>query len=267
MLITGASSGIGRATALRLHAAGYQVIATVRREEDAAALMTDAPGLKVVRVDLADPAQVEAAATELLEITAETGLGAIIANAGTSTLAPIERLALPAMRRTFEVNLFSHVRLMAVLLPRIRAGHGRIVWLSSVSGEVAMPLAAAYAGSKFAIEAVADVMRRELRPWDVQVITVQPGATQSRIWQGGQANLGAVDDPLYANVAASSANLLVQAESNAIAADVPARVIESALNARWPRVRYRVGPDAKLLMTLHDLLPAWVFDRVVALLV
>src|SRR6476620_1492964 len=161
VLVTGAGRGIGRATALRLAHAGWDVHAGVRRPEDGDALIREAPGrgqIFPVQLDVTDPQQVAALATTLPE-----RLDALVNNAGIVVGGPMEGVALDALRDQLEVNVVAQVAVAQAVLPALRRAQGRIVFVSSVSGRVATPMMGAYNASKYAIEAIADAMRLELR--------------------------------------------------------------------------------------------------------
>ena len=164
VLITGASTGIGRATALRLDGAGWQVFAGVRKQEDAEALRAaGSERLTPLMLDVTDGAQIAAAAARI-EAEADGGLDGLVNNAGVAIPGPLETLPLEDFRRQVEVNLTAQVAVTQAMLPAIRRAGGRIVFLSSIGGRIAFPLNGAYHAAKFGIEAVGDVFRQELRP-------------------------------------------------------------------------------------------------------
>src|ERR1700679_1336353 len=160
VLVTGASTGIGRATAMRLDAAGWRVFAGVRKEADGEAL--SAAGARVVPLllDITDGDQIAAAAARI-EAEAEAGLDGLVNNAGVAVPGPLETIPIEDFRRQVEVNLTGHVAVTQALLPAIRRARGRIVFISSIGGLIAFPLTGAYYGVKVGIEAVRDVVRQE----------------------------------------------------------------------------------------------------------
>src|SRR5688500_8990215 len=160
MLISGTSTGMGAATARELARRGYHVLAGVRRERDAEALR--APGLEPVLLDVTDPGQIEAVVRRIAADPAGRPLRAVINNAGIAINAPVELLPMDEWRRQFDVNFFGHVAVTKAVLPALHASSGRVVNISSVGGKVAMPTYGAYAGAKFAMEAMSDALRREL---------------------------------------------------------------------------------------------------------
>ncbi|HET9162201.1 MAG TPA: SDR family NAD(P)-dependent oxidoreductase, partial [Solirubrobacterales bacterium] len=170
VLVTGASSGIGRATALRLDRAGWRVFAGVRKEADADSLRAGASARLVpLMLDVTDAAAIAAAAEQIAAEVGEGGLGGLVNNAGVGLLGPLETLPIEDFRRTVEVNLIAQVAVTQALLPQVRAARGRIVFVSSVGGRMAMPFGSPYHAAKFGLEAVADSLRRELRPWGIAV--------------------------------------------------------------------------------------------------
>ena len=186
VLITGASTGIGRATALRLDAAGWRVFAGVRKQEDADALgEAGSERLVPLILDVTDAEQIAAAAARI-ETEARDGLDGLVNNAGVAIPGPLETLAIDDFRRQVEVNLTAHVAVTQAMLPAIRAARGRIVFISSIGGRVALPLTGAYHAAKFGIEAVGDVFRQELRPWGISVSIVEPGSIDTPIWERGE---------------------------------------------------------------------------------
>ena len=176
VLISGASRGIGRATALRLARSGWDVYATVRNAGDGEQLTAEAAGagLSVLELDVTSDEQVAALDGALPE-----QLDAVVNNAGIVVSGPLESLSADDMRNQFEVNVVGAVALTNLVLPRLRASRGRIVFVSSLSGRISTPMTGAYNASKFAIEALADAWRLELRRWGVKVILVEPAMTDS----------------------------------------------------------------------------------------
>lgn len=270
VLITGASTGIGRATVLRLDAAGWRVFAGVRREEDAEALRADgSERLVPLIVDVTDAGQVAAAAER---IGAEPGgLDGLVNNAGVAIPGPLETLPLDDFRRQVEVNLTAQVGVTKALLPAIRRARGRVVFLSSIGGRMAFPLNGAYHAAKFGIEAVGDVFRQELRPWDIRVAIVEPGSIDTPIWERGERNAdeigarsGPEQDALYGQAVERFRKVVRQTAERGIPPEKVAAAIEHALTAARPRTRYLVGIDAKVQARLRPLVPTPVWDRIVA---
>jgi NAD(P)-dependent dehydrogenase (short-subunit alcohol dehydrogenase family) len=272
-LVTGASTGIGRATALRLDRAGHRVLATVRREDDGSALAEDASErLEPLRLDVTDRDSIEAAA-ERLDGGGDSRLHGLVNDAGTAIAGPLELLPIDDFREQLEINLVGQVAVTQAMLPALRRARGRIVFVSSIGGRVAFPFNGPYHASKWAIEAVGESLRNELRPWGIEVSLVEPGSVATPIWAKGQARAdGFLDSPeageeaarLYgARLAAFRAQVRATAERG-IDPDEVAAAIEHALTAEGPRTRYLVGRDAKIQARVRRLIPDRLYDRIVA---
>ena len=266
-LITGASRGIGRATALRLDRRGFDVIAGVRSEEAGRALAAEASDrLRVVRIDVADAASVRAAAE-----TVGDRLDVLVNNAGIAVGGVVEALALDDLRHQLEVNVVGQVAVTQALLPALRAASGRIVFISSVSGRTSVAALTPYAASKFAIEAIADGLRVELRAWGIDVVLVEPGSIDTDIWRSGQAQfdttVAAMSDEhrrLYGPLLEGTRKLIASTAKRAAPVDKVVDVIETAATTTRPRARYVAGTDARIQIALRTLLPARGFDALMA---
>lgn len=269
VLITGASTGIGRASALRLDAAGWRVFAGVRREEDAESLAAaGSAALTPVMVDVLDADQIAAAAAR---VEAEAGgLDGLVNNAGVAIPGPLETLPIADFRHQIEINLTAHVAVTQALLPAIRAAGGRVVFISSLGGRVAFPLTGAYHAAKFGVEAVGDVMRQELRPAGIRVAIVEPGSIDTPIWARGEKTADAMtaESPrtveLYGAMIEKYRKVVRDTAERGIPPEKVAAAIEHALSAERPRSRYLVGLDAKVQARLKPFIPTPVFDRIVA---
>jgi NAD(P)-dependent dehydrogenase (short-subunit alcohol dehydrogenase family) len=271
VLITGASTGIGEATALRMDRAGWRVFAGVRREEDAAALRDRASGrLTPLMLDVTDAAQIAAAAEAVAAETGSAGLDGLVNNAGIAVPSPLETIPIEEFRRQIEVNLTGQVAVTQALLPQIRTARGRIVFISSIGGRIAFPLTGAYHAAKFGVEAVGDVFRQELRPWGISVSIVEPGSIATPIWDRGERTADEIGErtphreALYGKAIASYRKVVKDLAERGIPPEKAAEAIEHALDARRPRARYLVGLDAKLQARLKYVIPTRLFDRVVA---
>jgi NAD(P)-dependent dehydrogenase (short-subunit alcohol dehydrogenase family) len=267
VLVTGASTGIGRATALRLDAGGWRVFAGVRKESDAESLRgAGSDRLAPLILDVTDAGQI-AAAAERVGKEAEGGLDGLVNNAGVAIPGPLETLPVESFRRQLEVNLTGQVAVTQAMLPSIRRARGRIVFISSIGGRIAFPMAGAYHAAKFGIEAVGDVFRRELRSAGISVAIVEPGSIDTPIWERGERAADELADPrreaLYGPAVERYRKLVRQLARRGIAPDKVAAAIEHALSARRPRTRYLVGLDAKVQARLKPLLPPPLFDRIV----
>ena len=176
VLVTGASTGIGEATVLHLKTLGFDAIGAVRKDEDAERL--EGRGVRTVRIDVSDADQIAAARDEL----GDAPLAGLVNNAGIAVAAPLEFLPIDQLRHQLEINLIGQVAVTQAFLPALRRARGRIVNVSSIGGRVALPLVGAYNASKFALEGMSDALRRELRPFGVDVILVEPGGVKTPIW-------------------------------------------------------------------------------------
>ncbi len=267
-LVTGASTGIGRATALRLDAAGWQVFAGVRRQEDADALGAAASERLVPLIlEITDAEQI-AAAAERVDAETGGGLDGLVNNAGVAIPGPLETLAIGDFRRQIEVNMTGQVAVTQALLPAIRAARGRVVFISSIGGRVALPLTGAYHAAKFGIEAVGDVLRQELRPWGIAVAIVEPGSIDTPIWERGERTADEIGTPereaLYGEVVERYRKVIRETAERGISPEQVAKAIEHALTASRPRARYLVGREAKVAARAKQLIPTRIFDRIIA---
>jgi NAD(P)-dependent dehydrogenase (short-subunit alcohol dehydrogenase family) len=267
-LITGASTGIGRATVERLDAAGWRVFAGVRKQEDADSL-SQAGSERVVPLllDITDAEQIAAAAARI-ETEAEAGLDGLVNNAGVAIPGPLETLAIEDFRRQIEVNMTGQVAVTQALLPAVRTARGRIVFISSIGGRVALPLTGAYHAAKFGIEAVGDVFRQELQPWGISVSIVEPGSIDTPIWERGERTADEIGTPrreaLYGKAIEKYRKVIRDTAERGISPERVAEKIEHALGASRPRARYLVGREAKLAARAKLLIPTPAFDRIIA---
>ena len=259
VLVTGASRGIGRATAERLVEKGWTVYAGVRDASTAPAGTTPVV-LDVRSVD-----------AEALRAALPDGLDALVNNAGVVVGGPIEALALDDLRDQLEVNVVGQVAVAQAVLPLLRESRGRIVLISSVSGRSMSPMTGAYSASKYALEAIGDALRIELRPWDVKVSIVEPGAIDTDLWQKAPETLEettASMDPemarLYAGHVDGVRKTVRTMQKSAAPLSQVVDVIEKALTTRRPRARYLPGVPAKAQTYLAAALPTPVWDRAVA---
>jgi NAD(P)-dependent dehydrogenase (short-subunit alcohol dehydrogenase family) len=262
VVVTGASTGIGEACALRLDAMGFRVFAGVRREQDADRLRAKASSrLTPVMIDVTDAASV-AAAAELVGREAAGRLAGLVNNAGISVAGPMEFVPLDELRRQLEVNVIGQVAVTQAFMPLLRRGRGRIVNIGSVSGRLATPFLGPYSASKFAMEAISDAERIELRPWGLHVAIVEPGSIATPIWEKGQAEADRLErllppqaHALYDAAIAAMRALARETAARGIPPDAVARVVAHALTSNRPRTRYLVGLDARVQALLAKALP------------
>ena len=266
VLITGASTGIGEATAHHLKELGFDAVGAVRRPEDAERL--GSAGLRTVTLDVTDLESIAAAGAAL----GDGPLAGLVNNAGVAVAGPLEFLPLEQLRRQLEVNLIGQVAVIQRFLASLRAGRGRIVNVSSIGGRVALPLLGAYSMSKFGLEGMSDSLRRELRPQGVDVVVIEPGGVKTPIWRKGnelaadlQAGMppevGRLYGPMIEALRAETVNI---ERVRGIEPREVAETIAAALTAKRPRARYVVGKDAKLRAPMAAVLPDRVMDRLIA---
>ena len=265
VLLTGAGRGIGRTSALRLAAAGWDVLAGVRRPEDGEALAAAAGAggrITPVILDVTDASQIAA-----LDQVLPERLDALVNNAGIVLSGPVEGLSLEDLRNQLEVNLVGPVALTQALLPRLRATRGRIVFIGSVSGRVSAPLLGAYSASKFALEGLADALRMELRRWGIHVVLIEPGAIDTDLWRLAPEAAQEAEDALspdvrelYSQHLAGIRRTIPRMQKQASAPDTVAAAVERALTSTRPRARYLVGADARSQIAMTATLPTRATD-------
>jgi NAD(P)-dependent dehydrogenase (short-subunit alcohol dehydrogenase family) len=268
VLITGAARGIGRATTLRLAAAGWDVIAGVRRPEDGQALADAQPGrITPIALDITDEAQVAA-----LDSSLPAQLDAIVNNAGIVVGGPIEGLPPAELRRQLDVNVVAQAAVTQAVLPRLRTSHGRIVFVSSLSGLISTPMTGAYNASKFALEGMADALRMELAPWKIAVVLVEPAQTDTDLWRHAEdalnetvASVSPEHRELYAKHIEGFRKSIPMSQRMAAPAEGAAATIEKALTVRRPRARYIVGRSARAQAIMAQLTPTPIRDRALRL--
>jgi NAD(P)-dependent dehydrogenase (short-subunit alcohol dehydrogenase family) len=270
VLVTGASTGIGRATALHLDAIGFRVHAGVRKEADGLGLEDEAAGpLSHVILDITDPAQVTAAAAQIGE-AAPGGVWGLVNNAGIAVAGPLEFLPLDDWRWQLDVNLTGHVAVIQALMPHLRRTRGRIVNVTSIGGLIAFPFMGAYHAAKFGLEAVSHALRRELRPWVMHVCSVEPGSVATNIWERGdeiaegvRKKLPAAAEEHYGQTLDDYQELLHRTAERGVDPIRVAKVIEHALTSSRPRTRYLVGTDARVQARVAKVLPDGVMDALI----
>jgi len=271
IVVTGASTGMGAATARELARRGFHVLAGVRREIDADALRGE--GIEPHILDITVESDVAAIADRVAADPLGRPLRALINNAGIAVNAPVEALPIAEWRRQFEVNLFGHVAMIQALMPSLLRSSGTVVNISSVGGKVALPTYPAYAGTKFALEALSDSMRREVNDLGVKVVVVEPGAVKTEMAQRGVATAdrlkaGMTADQLerYGGLIDAMSNLARSFDTDGVPAERAAKVIANAATAPRPRTRYTIGRDAAILLRLSRVVSDRFLDRVVRLI-
>jgi NAD(P)-dependent dehydrogenase (short-subunit alcohol dehydrogenase family) len=270
-LVTGASTGIGEATALHLDRLGYTVFAGVRRDADAERLGQQASDrLTTVTLDVTDEDQIAAAAHTIDAAVGPHGLGGVVNNAGIARGGPLEYLPLDEWRTQLEVNVVGQVAVTKAMLPLVRRAKGRIVFIGSVSGRFGTPIMGPYAASKFAIEGIAESLRHEVHQWGIHVAVIEPGAVKTPIWDKGRETTARLEDELpdeaqeqYGSQIAMIKKGIEQQDRNGVPPLVVAEAVEHALLSPRPRDRYLVGNDAKVVGVLSRFAPDKVKDFIV----
>ena len=268
VLITGASTGIGAASAVHLDRIGFRVWAGVRRPSDGEALVGQAsPRLTPVILDVTDSNSIATALAGVGAGAGADGLAGLVNNAGIVVAAPVEVLPIAELRKQLEVNVIGLVAVTQAALPLLRRGHGRVVNIGSISGRIATPVIGAYAASKFAVEALTDALRVEVQPWGIDVALIEPGAVATPIWEKSQAAGLALRqawtpdaEGLYADALSAVERAALRSAKQAISPDAVARAVAHALTATRPKTRYLVGTAARI-QAIVALLPDRLRDR------
>jgi NAD(P)-dependent dehydrogenase (short-subunit alcohol dehydrogenase family) len=270
VVVTGAAKGIGAAVVGRLAGDGFQVVAGVRREEDAAALR-ERHGDRVLPVllDITEPDAVAAAAERVEREVGDRGLAGLVNNAGIAVAAPLEFLPAEELRHQLDVNVVGQHAVTRALLPLLRRGGGRIVTIGSIGGRISGPMLGPYHASKFALRALTDALRLELAPWGLEVVLIEPGAVATPIWETSiaaadrlRALLPPEADQLYGRAMEAARASAQRSAARGVAPDEVAKVVARALTMRRPRPRYLVGTDARIAAVVAAL-PDRLRDRLV----
>lgn len=269
VVITGASTGIGKAIALRLDGLGFHVFAGVRRTEDGEALQREASDrLTPVRIDVTEQRSIDEAAEQI----AATGLPVtgLVNNAGIGSGGPYEFLPIDTIRAQFEVNYFGHIAVTQAFIPALRRTQGRIVNMGSIAGRMAAPFVGPYSASKFALEAFTDSLRVELSPWKIDISIIEPGVIATPIWDKANETISQLrsDLPeealaLYSDAIDAVDSWVDTSQKTAIDADKVAKAVEHALTAKRPKARYLVGGDAKQQAFVAKWIPTRLRDWLV----
>lgn len=288
VVVTGASTGSGRATVLRLAADGYHVYAGVRKTADGAALRDAAHRDAALRdaahrgaahrdvtagevtpllLDVTDAAQITAAAELVADHVGTAGLDGLVNNAGVGVFGPLELTSAEAIRWQFEVNVTGQIIVTQAFLPLLRTAQGRLVMIGSIGDRTSMPFGEPLGASKAAIASMSEALRQELAPWNIKVILVEPASIRTEAVDKFQADAekaiaGFSDEgrALYAGSYRAMVDAALPRLNRGSSPDVVAAKIAGALAARRPRARYLVGKDARRIATLAAVLPAPAFD-------
>jgi NAD(P)-dependent dehydrogenase (short-subunit alcohol dehydrogenase family) len=272
VVVTGASTGIGRATALHLDQRGYTVFAGVRKRKDANSLKKEASEkLTPITIDVTKPASITAARNKVQRAVGRSGVKALFNNAGVGHGGPIEFMPIADLREAMEVNLIGQAAVTQAFLPLLRkAEQPKILFTASIGGRIASPFMSPYNSSKFALEALADSLRRELMPWGIKVVVIEPGSIATEIWDKAgdtaadrMGKMPAKGKKLYGSQMKAFGDALQDTASRGIPADKVAKVVERAIKRRNPRPRYLVGADAKVGARLNAVTSDRTFDRLI----
>lgn len=266
VVITGASTGIGEACALRMDKDGWRVFAGVRKEADGAALKEKASDrLTTLIIDVTEQPTINAAAEAVTAALDDAGLDGLVNNAGIGVGGPLEYLSTDEIRSQFEVNVVGQIAVTQAFLPLIRKAKGRIVNMGSIGGRFATPFLGPYNASKFAMEAMTDSLRQELHPWGIHVSIVEPGSIRTKIWDKAHETVDHHRKTLpeealmrYGEELETVDKALTEFDEAGIPPDDVAKFVEHALTAGTPKTRYVVGRDAQL----QRVLAKWAPDRV-----
>lgn len=246
VIVSGASTGIGAATVTMLANRGFVAFAGVRSESDADRLRAVHPNVRPIFLDVTDETSIERAIREA--VASGVPLLGVISNAGIALGGPLERLPIDELRRQFEVNVFGALAVVQAALPHLPAPGGRVVFVGSISGRLAMPYLGPYSASKFALRALADALRVELAPDGIAVALLEPGSVKTPIWRKGResrdriaATLGTDARPHYYRALERILKMTESEERGGIPAERVAEAILHALTARRPRENYLIG--------------------------
>ncbi len=263
LLITGASTGIGASCALRMDSRGYQVFAGVRKAGDGEALEQKASDrLSHVILDVTDRGTIACAAQTVADTVGDRGIIGLVNNAGIVVAGPLEFVPIEGFRRQLDTNVVGPIAVTQAFLPLLRRGNGRVVNVGSIFGRLALPFLGPYSASKSALKALTDALRLELRPWNIQVSIVEPGAISTPIWDKSRLAAEAMATPcrqdiqhFYGKTIDAFLVAMERLAKTAISPEAVADAIEHALTAARPKTRYLVGADARRQAIVARFLP------------
>jgi NAD(P)-dependent dehydrogenase (short-subunit alcohol dehydrogenase family) len=269
VVITGASTGIGRACALLLDQYGFQVFAGVRKEQDGQSLQSAASErLTPLLIDVTDASSIAQAAARVQESVGEAGLAGLVNNAGIGVSGPVEYLTLADLRMQFDVNVFGQIAVTQRFLPLLRQARGRIVNIGSIGDRITLPFGGALCASKSALASLNDALRMELRPWGLHVCLVEPATITTPAADKVQAASEALIEQLpregaqqYASIFRTFTRRVVEREADGSPPEVVAAQVLRALTAARPKTRYLVGKNATRLSLLAWLMPERLLDQ------
>jgi NAD(P)-dependent dehydrogenase (short-subunit alcohol dehydrogenase family) len=271
VLVTGASRGIGEASALYLDKLGFIVFAGIRKEEDGLKLKKNSSNrIMPVYLEITDSQSIEKAARTVSNEVGEHGLYGLVNNAGIAIAGPLELIPVDKIREQFEINVVGQIAIIQTFLPLLRKANGRIINISSKEGLLATPFVGPYCAAKFAMEAFSDVLRIELKPWKIPVSIIEPGVVATQLPRKSLndaeiliSQLPGQASDLYNSCIANVRGIAENIINSAISADKVAITIAKALTASKPKNRYVVGGDARLIAFLAKFVPEWLRDRMI----
>ncbi|RCJ22572.1 short-chain dehydrogenase/reductase [Nostoc sp. ATCC 43529] len=271
VLITGASTGIGQACALLLDQLGFSVFAGIRQDIDAQTLQQKAsPRLIPIFLDVTDAESIASVVDKVTDTVGDVGILGLVNNAGIAVPGPLELLPIAEFQHQMNVNVTGQLAVTQAFLGLLRQGRGRIVNMGSIAGRSSTPFLGAYNASKFALEALTDVMRMELKPWGISVSIIEPGSIATPIWNKslaqadiGQDSLSESALNLYGQAMNTVRHKMQTIAARGISADIVAQAVVHALTAKQPKTRYLVGQDAKIQAVLKHILPDRFHDRLI----
>ena len=260
VLVTGASAGIGRATAIYLAQRGYKVYGAARRVE----LLHDLEeyGVKAIALDVTDDNSILSCLSTILNQGSRIDI--LINNAGLGSYGALEDVSMAEAKNQMEINLFGAARLIQLVLPEMRKNKfGKIVNISSIGGKVGLPLGSWYHASKFAIEGLSDCLRNEVKQFGIDVIVIEPGGTKSEMIQNGTADLIRISGKtVYKNLANAVAKSYAAQKDKAIEAVEIAKLIAKGIESKSPKTRY-IASNAKPFLFIRKMVSDKLFDKLV----
>lgn len=272
VVITGASTGIGRAIAEHLARSGWKVFAGIRKPEDGEALVAAVPAISPLMLDVTEPGSVRTAVEEVASAIGEATLGGLVNNAGIARMGPLAIQPMDEIRAHFEVNVFGAIAAAQAFAPLLgmdttrKGDPGRIVNITSVGGKIASPFLGAYTATKHAMESVSDTLRREMLVYGIDAIAVGPGAVRTPIWDKAEdANEGQpYQDTAWAGSIEAFSKVMLEGGRDGLAPETVAEVVETALSARKPKARYAPVPNKLTNFTVPTRLPKRWLDSIFA---
>ena len=277
VLVTGASTGIGAACALACARHGMSVFAGVRDLQAGEALKGGVDGSLIpVQLDVTDENSIRQAADLVRLTVGEAGLSGLVNNAGIAIGSPLEVIPIAQLRKQFDVNVIGQIAVTQAVLPLLRQARGRIVNMGSIAGRGTIPMMGPYSASKFALEALTDALRLELRPWGIEVSIIEPGAIATPIWEKSlktaldvESHVTEEGRRLYGEAARRVREAVDQASQRAIPTDAVVEALLHALTSARPKTRYLVGTDARIrammVKWLPDRMQDWILRKVLKL--